>query len=416
MMRRTLLGVALLGAFVLTATAVAAFVPTPFEQVPAEQVGMSAKKLERIREVLKGEIDKGMFPGTVVLVARKGKLIYADAAGMQDKNAGKAMALNSVFRIYSMTKPFVSVAAMMLVEDGKMQLTDPVSKFLPAFKNQRVSVARADAEFARITYTNVAAAARDDGAGPAAPHVGSRLRRDHAERPDQGCLREGRRLSARRARLQLARHDAGRAGRARGRGAARAPARNRVGIQPVLRHPRTRGRSGLRQAAQRIPRRAIVQAAGHGRHLVLRAGRQGRAGRATAGDRPRERPADQGDRRVGAAEERFRRRGRRLDRGRLSALHPDAAQRRTAQRRARALAHHGRADDVRPSRHAHRRADDAGRASARHAGLRLRPRLRRAARARRRRRAGLGGRVHVGRLCRHLFLGRSRRSSSPRCS
>jgi CubicO group peptidase (beta-lactamase class C family) len=155
MMRRTLLGVALLGAFVLTATSVQAFVPTPFEQVPAEQVGMSAKKLERIREVLKGEIDKGMFPGTVVLVARKGKLVYADAAGMQDKNAGKAMALDSVFRIYSMTKPFVSVAAMMLVEDGKMQLTDPVSKFLPAFKNQQVSVARADAE--RISYTNVAA-------------------------------------------------------------------------------------------------------------------------------------------------------------------------------------------------------------------------------------------------------------------
>jgi CubicO group peptidase (beta-lactamase class C family) len=155
MMRRMMLGVAVFGAFLLTATTVQAFVPTPFEQVPAEQVGMSGKKLERIREVLKGEIDKGMFPGTVVLVARKGKLVYADAAGMQDKNAGKPMALDSVFRIYSMTKPMVSVAAMMLVEDGKLQLTDPVSKFLPAFKNQRVSVARTDAE--RISYTDVAA-------------------------------------------------------------------------------------------------------------------------------------------------------------------------------------------------------------------------------------------------------------------
>ena len=92
-----------------------------------------------------------------MLVARKGKLVYADAAGFQDKTAGKTMAFDSIFRIYSMTKPLVSVAAMMLVEDGKMQLTDPVSKFLPAFKGQRVSVARADAEFARITYTNVAA-------------------------------------------------------------------------------------------------------------------------------------------------------------------------------------------------------------------------------------------------------------------
>src|SRR5262245_2259772 len=91
------------------------------------------------------------------MVARTGQLVYADAVGFQDKSGGKAMALDSVFRIYSMTKPLVSVAAMMLVEDGKLQLTDPVSKFLPAFKGQRVSVARTDAEFARITYTNVAA-------------------------------------------------------------------------------------------------------------------------------------------------------------------------------------------------------------------------------------------------------------------
>ncbi len=156
-MRRSMLGAALLGAFVLAATGVRADVAIPLAQAPAEQVGMSAKKLERIREALKSEIDQGKLPGTVVMVARKGKLVYADAVGVQDKSAGKAMALDSIFRIYSMTKPMVSVAAMMLVEDGKIQLTDPVSKFLPAFKSQRVSVARADAEFARITYTNVAA-------------------------------------------------------------------------------------------------------------------------------------------------------------------------------------------------------------------------------------------------------------------
>jgi CubicO group peptidase (beta-lactamase class C family) len=156
-MRRMMLGAALLGACVLAATAVPAFEGAPLAPVLAGQVGMSADKLERIRDVLKGEIDQGKLPGTVVMVARKGKLAYADAVGLQDKAAGKAMALDSVFRIYSMTKPLVSVAAMMLVEDGKLQLTDPVSKFLPAFKGQRVSVARADAEFARLTYTNVAA-------------------------------------------------------------------------------------------------------------------------------------------------------------------------------------------------------------------------------------------------------------------
>jgi CubicO group peptidase (beta-lactamase class C family) len=156
-MRRSMFHAALIGASVLAATAVWADVGIPLARAPVEQVGMSAKKLERIREVLTGELDKGMFPGTVVMIARKGRLAYADAIGFQDKTAGKAMTLDSVFRIYSMSKPLVSVAAMMLVEDGKIQLTDPVSKFLPAFKGQRVSVARADAQFARMTYTSVPA-------------------------------------------------------------------------------------------------------------------------------------------------------------------------------------------------------------------------------------------------------------------
>src|SRR5262245_12091720 len=156
-MTRLMLRAVVIGALLLTTTAVRADVTLPLTQAPADQVGMSAKKLERIREALQGEIDKGMLPGTVMMIARKGKLAYADAVGFQDKAEGKKMGTDAVFRIYSMTKPLVSVAAMMLVEDGKIQLTDPVSKFLPPFKNQRVSVARADGEYARITYTNVAA-------------------------------------------------------------------------------------------------------------------------------------------------------------------------------------------------------------------------------------------------------------------
>jgi CubicO group peptidase (beta-lactamase class C family) len=126
-------------------------------QALPEQVGMSQQKLDRIHDLLKQNIGDGKLPGTVVLVARKGKLVYADAAGFQDKDEGKPMALDSVFRIYSMTKPLVSVAAMMLVEDGTIELTDPVSKFFPAFKNQQVSVARGDNELARLTYTLAAA-------------------------------------------------------------------------------------------------------------------------------------------------------------------------------------------------------------------------------------------------------------------
>src|SRR5215510_10035650 len=156
-MRRLWLGAAFVRALMLVTSVARPDVGALLAPAPAEQAGMSAKKLERVREALNGEINRGNLPGAVVMVARKGKLVYSDALGFQDKGEGRKMALDSIFRIYSMTKPLVSVAAMMLVEEGKIQLTDPVSKFLPAFKNQRVSVARADAEFARLTYTNVAA-------------------------------------------------------------------------------------------------------------------------------------------------------------------------------------------------------------------------------------------------------------------
>ncbi|HWH49855.1 MAG TPA: serine hydrolase domain-containing protein [Burkholderiales bacterium] len=122
---------------------------------PAESVGMSAQKLGRIAETFRKEIDQGKLPGAVFLVARKGKLVYSEAIGLQNKETGKPMPKDAIFRIYSMTKPIVSVAAMMLVEDGRMQLTDPVSKFLPAMKNLQVSAAKTDAEFARINYAQV---------------------------------------------------------------------------------------------------------------------------------------------------------------------------------------------------------------------------------------------------------------------
>src|SRR5215472_3361488 len=126
-------------------------------EAPADQVGMSKQKLDRIHDAFKQEVEHSKLAGTVELVARKGKLIYADAVGFQDKEEGKPMALDALFRIYSMTKPLVSVGAMMLVEDGKIQLTDPVSKFLPAFKGQQVNLAHTDAEFARVTYALVPA-------------------------------------------------------------------------------------------------------------------------------------------------------------------------------------------------------------------------------------------------------------------
>ena len=122
-----------------------------------ESVGMSAQRLARIGDAFRKEIDQGKLPGAVFLVARKGKLVYSEAIGFQDKEAAKPIAKDSIFRIYSMTKPLVSVATMILVEEGRIQLTDPVSKYLPAMKSLTVSAAKADAEFARITYALVPA-------------------------------------------------------------------------------------------------------------------------------------------------------------------------------------------------------------------------------------------------------------------
>jgi CubicO group peptidase (beta-lactamase class C family) len=118
---------------------------------------MSQERLGQIGMVFKREIEQGNLPGVVVMVARKGRLVYSEAIGSQDGQAGKPMPKDAIFRIYSMTKPLVSVAAMMLVEEGKIQLTDPVSKFLPTLKQMQVSMPHADPVLARMTYTLVSA-------------------------------------------------------------------------------------------------------------------------------------------------------------------------------------------------------------------------------------------------------------------
>ena len=114
----------------------------PLPLAKPEQVGMSSQRLAKIGAALKKEADDGSFRGAVVMVARRGKLVYQDAVGMQTASA--KMTPDAIFRIYSMTKPLVSVAAMMLVEDGVIQLTDPVGKFLPGFDKLQVSVALKD--------------------------------------------------------------------------------------------------------------------------------------------------------------------------------------------------------------------------------------------------------------------------------
>jgi len=103
-----------------------------------EEVGLSSKRLNQIDTVLKADIEKGTIPGAVVLVARKGKIAYLKSFGMRNKEKSLPMEKDSIFRIYSMTKPIVGVAAMILLEEGKLLLSDPVAKYIPSFKDIKV--------------------------------------------------------------------------------------------------------------------------------------------------------------------------------------------------------------------------------------------------------------------------------------
>src|SRR5262249_47848828 len=110
-----------------------------------EEVGLSSERLKRLTDVLKTDVDKGIVPGAVVLVARHGKIACLEAVGYREREAGAAMAPDTIFRIASMTKPFTSVAAMMLAEEGKLLIADPVARYVPEFAKLEVAVDSDDA-------------------------------------------------------------------------------------------------------------------------------------------------------------------------------------------------------------------------------------------------------------------------------
>ena len=252
-MKRMLFGAALFGAAVVVAPAWADM-KTPLATAPAEQVGMSKQRLDRIQEVFKKEADENRLPGAVVMVARKGKLVHMSATGFQDKDAGKPMAFDSVFRIYSMTKPLVSVGMMILVEEGKVQLTDPVSKFIPAFKSQRVSAAKADAEFARVTYGTVPADREITVQDLLRHTAGLAYGEITRERAGEGGLHQGRPLLADGARLRFPRAYARGVQRKARRRSARASAGHVLGVQPRERPARSGDRGSFGPAPCRVPR------------------------------------------------------------------------------------------------------------------------------------------------------------------
>ena len=112
----------------------------PLPQAKPEALGLSRLRLRRMSDAFKREIDKGTLPGATVMVARRGQVGWFEALGRQNPEASTPMALNSIFRIFSMTKPIVSVGIMMLIEDGHFLLSDPVAKFIPEFADQKVGV------------------------------------------------------------------------------------------------------------------------------------------------------------------------------------------------------------------------------------------------------------------------------------
>lgn len=111
-----------------------------------EAVGLSSERLERIGTAVQHEIDDKRIAGAVTMVVRHGRVAWFKSQGMMDREAGKAMQSDAMFRICSMTKPITSVAVMMLYEEGRFLLDDPVSKYLPEFKNPKVLVKPAKGE------------------------------------------------------------------------------------------------------------------------------------------------------------------------------------------------------------------------------------------------------------------------------
>ena len=114
----------------------------PLPHAQPEQIGLSPVRLQKMSDAFKREVDKGTVPGMTVMVVRRGQIGHFEAIGRQGPVATAPMAHNTIFRIFSMTKPIVSVGIMMLIEEGHVLLSDPVAKFIPEFARQKVGVER----------------------------------------------------------------------------------------------------------------------------------------------------------------------------------------------------------------------------------------------------------------------------------
>ena len=143
--------------------------------------GISIEALQRLDQHLLGRyIEAGRIAGCLTLVARRGELAHLSAMGMMDRERNRPMAEDTIFRIYSMSKPITSAALMMLFERGAFQLSDPVSRFIPQWRDLQVMTGGEYPD-----YTTTAASPTDDDARPALAPVGPHLRL-HGRRAGEG--------------------------------------------------------------------------------------------------------------------------------------------------------------------------------------------------------------------------------------
>lgn len=115
----------------------------PLPSASPESVDMSPARLKRIVPIMQGYVDRGEVSGISTAVIRHGKIVHMESVGLRDIERKSPMTRDTIFRIYSMTKPVTSVAVMILYEEGKVELTDPISKYLPQFEGMKVYVSGA---------------------------------------------------------------------------------------------------------------------------------------------------------------------------------------------------------------------------------------------------------------------------------
>ena len=239
--------------------------PTIEVQVDPSEVGFDARRLARIDDHFRAYVDDGRLAGWLVLLARRGQIVHLSTYGRRDVAADLPMEVDTVFRMFSMTKPITSVAAMMLYEEGAFELKDPVSRFIPSFADARGVPGRE-----RRAPRDRAGDRADADLAPADPHG-----RTHLRLPVR--LAGRRALPVRRLRMgHPGRPRPGRVLRPVGLAAPPLPARDGVELLGGHRRARPGRRGGVGPDPRRVPGRAHLRPAGHGRHRVPRAGRRRR--------------------------------------------------------------------------------------------------------------------------------------------